>query len=364
MQICSAKHVLFIVAILFLFFSSSAQVRDAVADTSAFSYHRAIIQAEKLVLQNRHQAALQLYDSVFNCTRIKFARDLFNCFQVACLTDNKALQKKYFLASVTYGINNRTFKASRVAADWVLKNSAYVKQHYDTARLQHWQSLNLPIRSMFSGMRFSDNLAHVRGREIANSKSDQSAIVISIKKHDTMYAAMVDAFAYSIEYYVNTYGFPSEQSLGLLDHDADAYEVEYYKMKSLNTNQQSLLLFPFFHQQYMFHKLYKPMVAAVGNGALHPRDFAAIADYSCNSTSNHSPEADRRVVRLLRHKTTDTVKWQNYNMHFSPDTYSTDICEVNARRALIALPTVEHDTAIEAYAKEYGMVLRLNFFEQ
>lgn len=232
------------------------------------NYHKQVIEAESLIVQEKYREALGSYEKVFSTYEFVFLRDYQVATQLALYLNEKQKVLCFLKEGITAGwelkeIKKNSFLATvRDYSEW-----KYIEKEYDSLRIMYLSGIDLPTRdSVHTMFKKDQNKALGALFRIGNKAQEKYGTKKFAPHSENQMAGLINI--------LESQGYPGERLIGndywmstILGHHNSISE-DYTKKDTL--------------YQYIRPALEK----ALASGEMSPYEFAMIDDWKIAVVSN------------------------------------------------------------------------------
>lgn len=356
------RHVFVGLAILICNCGLLCLPQSAQAQPNYINYHKEIISAEELIFQDKYLDAILAYDNIFKKYPKSFVKDCYIAAQVACLTNDSLLLKRFMRLCIEKGIPSSQLLLDKNIHTYLnnhLKTLSDIKMGVDQQRNIYMSSINIPLRYKITSMYLMDQLYHGVPSEYNGDSLFNEVITDNMNKTIQI---------------VKQCGYPGEHLIGISNSEMDN---TCYKLTDLELEEVTPIFF--YHNACTFQLLKAELYNAVINGDLHPREYALIYEWSYgemlslgdtstytiyvkDSTGSFTPSIihkndNSKVLGLCLSAKPENeyriCKLYDISKYFQSKT----INDVNMDRIAVGISTIQHDIEKERYAQKHGLKL-------
>jgi hypothetical protein len=301
---------------LFILFSCSILAdAKAIKNQNYEYYHKQVIEAEKLIADEKYSDALFIYENIFSTYDFVFLRDYQVATQLALQLNEEKKAKDYLKKGIESGWKMKSIKKnkylSKLFTDPTWKS---IRTEYNSLKNNYEARLNQKIRKKVKRMFSKDQWKAVGALFTFSAKRQDSYAERKFAPHSEKQIEQVIKI-------VNENGYPGERLIGnnfwmatILSHH-NSISKEYTRKDTL---------YPF---------LKPKLLTAIRNGQMSPWEFAIIDDWY-------------RAVKFSRQEI-------GYGYLNSPS--QAELLQVNELRQIIGLRTIEIRNRLLDIEKLTGM---------
>lgn len=284
------------------------------------NYHKRVIQIENRVVAKEYETALAEYAELFSSFDFIFLRDYQVASQLAFLSNNQELGKKYIELGISSGwslksIKNNKFLRSRLGA------SAWkeIKSNYEVLAAERIEKLNLSLRLQVHQMFKRDQKMAIGAWFRLGDKAQE-------RYGDEKFAPHSEKQIAELKEILAKYGYPGEQLIG--NHYWMSTVVSHHN--SISKNQVV--------NDTLFANVKPRLVEALKRGEISPFELALMEDWRTAVLSDHNRTLHGFVGAVQP---------------------GLGLVKVNENRATIGLRSVELRNKLVDVEEETGMKLYL-----
>jgi hypothetical protein len=323
---------------------------EANGQVDYISYHKEIIQAEKLYFLGRHKECLAKYDQIFSTYKKPFAKDCFVAVQFAVIHKDTPRCDRFLTLAFENGVNWNDLRRSVHTLSLIANpaNSRRIGKLYTAGRAVYLQRMNKTIR---------DSIYYLIRRDNADRVTGPKGVRDSNKIFHVYGNTVLDENINILDRITKREGYPGQHMIGLKDFELDKGEPRPFIFES----PASLI---FYHHYCGLYLMKEDMLKAIKGGELLPADYALIYEWAYDAYFQSKGELrGSNNVYHFKTKCPYPPRDKFYNNFLNGFNYSRDTTLVNRCREEIGMQSIQHQAIKNMFARNNKIVFSSGMFD-